>query len=86
MHDVGSHNFRLDMTFFKVKFVCNFSIFVMNPKQRKKYKKKTKQNKYWSSNGQWSPNMILFTPYLTFYMKLTIIWYVVYQTFPPIFK
>ena len=43
MDDVGSHNFRLDMTFFKVKFACSFSIFEMNPNQRKKYKKE--QNK-----------------------------------------
>ena len=43
MDDVGSHNFRLDMTFFQVKFACSFSIFEMNPNQRKKYKKE--QNK-----------------------------------------
>ena len=40
MHDVGSHNFKLDMVSFKVRFVCNFSIFGMNPKQIKKYLKK----------------------------------------------
>ena len=51
------------------------------PQANKKIFKKTKQNKYWPSNGQSSPNdKICFTP------NLTIIWYVVYQTFPQPFS
>ena len=57
------------------------------PQANKKIFKKTKQNKYWPSNGQSSPNdKIFFTPSLIFYLNLTIIWYVVYQTFPQPFS